>query len=82
MVAAALLFGGTQNYLVTREFKEISTAQHRVELLDCQFAVSAADTVPIPGFNAGGDHTPLLWLAPAAASTALAVHLATRRPTS
>jgi uncharacterized tellurite resistance protein B-like protein len=37
------LFGGTEGYLVTREFKEISTPEQRGELLDCLFAVSAAD---------------------------------------
>lgn len=38
-----LLFGGTENFLVTREFKEIATDAERRELLDCLFAVSAAD---------------------------------------
>lgn len=37
------LFGGTENFLVTREFTEISTPDQRQELLDCLFAVSAAD---------------------------------------
>lgn len=37
------LFGHTENFLVTREFTEISTAEQRQELLDCLFAVSAAD---------------------------------------
>jgi uncharacterized tellurite resistance protein B-like protein len=37
------LFGGTENFLVTREFVEISTNGQRQELLDCLFAVSAAD---------------------------------------
>lgn len=37
------LFGGTENFLVTREFVEVSTAEQRQELLDCLFAVSAAD---------------------------------------
>ena len=39
----ARLFGGTENYLVTREFREIATAEQRLELLDCLFAVAAAD---------------------------------------
>ena len=39
----ARLFGGTENYLVTREFREIATAAQRLELLDCIFAVAAAD---------------------------------------
>ena len=37
------LFGGTDNYLISRRFKELSTAEQRIELLDCVFAVSAAD---------------------------------------
>ena len=37
------LFGGTDNFLVTRRFKEIATPEQRTELLDCVFAVSAAD---------------------------------------
>lgn len=37
------LLGGTENYLVTREFVQISSAEQRIELLDCLFAVSAAD---------------------------------------
>ena len=41
--AQVRLFGGTDNYLVTRRFKDIATPAQRVELLDCVFAVSAAD---------------------------------------
>jgi uncharacterized tellurite resistance protein B-like protein len=37
------LFGGTENFVVTREFASIATLQQRRELLDCLFAVSAAD---------------------------------------
>ena len=37
------LFGGTENFLVTREFKDIATQAQRQELLDCVFAVSASD---------------------------------------
>ena len=37
------LLGGTEDYLVTREFREISSERERRELLDCLFAVSAAD---------------------------------------
>ena len=37
------LFGGTQNYAITREFRELSTPEQRIELLECVFAVSAAD---------------------------------------
>jgi uncharacterized tellurite resistance protein B-like protein len=37
------LAGGTENFLVTREFKEVATREQCQELLDCLFAVSAAD---------------------------------------
>ena len=37
------LFGGTENFLVTREFRDIADEAQRRELLDCLFAVSAAD---------------------------------------
>jgi uncharacterized tellurite resistance protein B-like protein len=37
------LFGGTENFLVTREFRQIASDVQREELLDCLFAVSAAD---------------------------------------
>jgi len=37
------LFGGTENFLVTREFREIASEAQREDLLDCLFAVSAAD---------------------------------------
>jgi uncharacterized tellurite resistance protein B-like protein len=37
------LFGGTENFLVTREFRDIATDAERQELLECLFAVSAAD---------------------------------------
>ncbi|MCP3981921.1 MAG: TerB family tellurite resistance protein [bacterium] len=38
-----LLFGGTENFLVTREFSEIATREEKLSLLECLFAVSAAD---------------------------------------
>ncbi|HSF40456.1 MAG TPA: TerB family tellurite resistance protein [Thermoanaerobaculia bacterium] len=37
------LAGGTESFLVTREFKEVATREQCRELLDCLFAVSAAD---------------------------------------
>jgi uncharacterized tellurite resistance protein B-like protein len=37
------LLGGTENFLVTREFKEVASPAERQQLLDCLFAVSAAD---------------------------------------
>jgi uncharacterized tellurite resistance protein B-like protein len=41
--AQAALFGGTEDFLVTRQFREMSTPEQRSELLYCMFAVSAAD---------------------------------------
>lgn len=35
--------GGTESFLVTRELREIATREQCRELLDCLFAVSAAD---------------------------------------
>jgi uncharacterized tellurite resistance protein B-like protein len=37
------LFGGTEGYLVTRELKQITSFEQRLEILDCLFEVSAAD---------------------------------------
>jgi uncharacterized tellurite resistance protein B-like protein len=37
------LFGGTEDFLVTREFREIATEEQRSHLLRCLFAVAAAD---------------------------------------
>jgi uncharacterized tellurite resistance protein B-like protein len=39
----ARLLGGTENYRVTREFRRISTRDQRAELLQCLYAVAAAD---------------------------------------
>ncbi len=41
----ARLLGGTENYVVTREFRRISTAEQRGQLLACLYAVAAADGV-------------------------------------
>jgi uncharacterized tellurite resistance protein B-like protein len=38
----SLLFSGTENYLVTREFKELSGYKDRIALLDCLFSIAAA----------------------------------------
>ncbi len=38
-----VLFGGTENYLVGREFRSISNRSDRMHLLDCMFAVAAAN---------------------------------------
>jgi uncharacterized tellurite resistance protein B-like protein len=40
---SAIALGGTENYLVTRQFRELSTPEQRVELLRCLFAVAGAD---------------------------------------
>jgi uncharacterized tellurite resistance protein B-like protein len=37
------LFGGTESYLVTRELASTATREQKLALLDCCFAVSAAD---------------------------------------
>ena len=37
------LFGGTENFLVTREFRDIASDSERRELLECLFGVAAAD---------------------------------------
>jgi len=39
----ATLFGGTENYLVTREFSRLATRDEKLALLRCLFAVSASD---------------------------------------
>jgi uncharacterized tellurite resistance protein B-like protein len=41
----ALLYGGTEDYLVTRQFKELSTDEDRLALLRCCYLVGAADDV-------------------------------------
>jgi uncharacterized tellurite resistance protein B-like protein len=38
-----LLFGGTENFLVTREFNKIATREQKLALLDCLYAVAAAE---------------------------------------
>jgi uncharacterized tellurite resistance protein B-like protein len=37
------LFGGTENYLVTREFERSASHEQKLAILDCLFAVTAAD---------------------------------------
>ncbi len=37
------LFGGTENFLVTREFERMATREQKMALLECLFAVAAAD---------------------------------------
>ncbi len=38
-----LLFGGTEDFLVTRELDRMATPEQKLALLDCLFAVSAAE---------------------------------------
>lgn len=39
----SLLFGGTENFLVTREFNKIAAREDKLKLLECLFAVSSSD---------------------------------------
>jgi uncharacterized tellurite resistance protein B-like protein len=39
------LFGGTENFLVTREFNKIATYEDKITLLHCLFAVAADDMI-------------------------------------
>jgi len=38
-----ILFGATENYLVSREFNGMATQEQKLALIDCLFAVAAAD---------------------------------------
>jgi uncharacterized tellurite resistance protein B-like protein len=38
-----VLFGGTENYLVSREFSSIASHEEKMGLLDCLYAVASAD---------------------------------------
>ena len=38
-----LLFGGTEDFLVAREFEQIASHDEKLALIDCLFAVAAAD---------------------------------------
>jgi len=39
----ARVLGGTENYVVTREFRRVSSPEQRGRLLECLYAVAAAD---------------------------------------
>ena len=39
----AVTLGATENYVVTRQFRDVSTREQRLSLLRCLFAVAAAD---------------------------------------
>jgi uncharacterized tellurite resistance protein B-like protein len=41
--AQNLMFGGTEDFLVARQFAEMATREQKLALLDCLYAVSAAD---------------------------------------
>ncbi len=38
----SLLFGGTEDYLVAREFRDMADLKERLALLDCLFAIAAS----------------------------------------
>ncbi len=38
-----ILFGSTENYLVSREFREMATHEEKMALLDCLYAVAASE---------------------------------------
>jgi uncharacterized tellurite resistance protein B-like protein len=38
-----ILFGGTENFLVSREFNSLASHEEKMGLLDCLFAVASAD---------------------------------------
>jgi len=40
-----ILFGATENYLVSREFRSISTHEEKLALLDCLYAVAASENL-------------------------------------
>jgi uncharacterized tellurite resistance protein B-like protein len=40
---SSLLFGGTANFLVAREFSELATYDEKLALMDCLFTLSATD---------------------------------------
>jgi uncharacterized tellurite resistance protein B-like protein len=42
--AHGLKFGGTEDFLIAREFSALATREEKIALLDCLFAVSASDS--------------------------------------
>jgi uncharacterized tellurite resistance protein B-like protein len=46
------LFGGTENFLVVREFREVASDEERRDLLQCLFAVASADEAITPDEDA------------------------------
>lgn len=49
----SLLYGATEDYLVTRQFRELASAEERLALLRCCYVVGAADGT----INAEESHT-------------------------
>jgi len=41
----SILFGGTENFVVTREFNHMATLEQKLALLDCLFAVSSDELI-------------------------------------
>ena len=41
----SILFGGTENFIVTREFNRMATREQKLALLDCLFAVSSDELI-------------------------------------
>jgi len=41
----SIFFGGTENFLVTREFNRIATRAQKLSLLDCLFSVASANLI-------------------------------------
>lgn len=41
----SIFFGGTEDFLVTREFNRIATREQKLALLDCLFAVASEDLI-------------------------------------
>jgi uncharacterized tellurite resistance protein B-like protein len=41
----SILFGGTENFLVTREFNRIATHEQKLALLDCLFAIASDEMI-------------------------------------
>jgi uncharacterized tellurite resistance protein B-like protein len=41
----SIVFGGTENFMVTREFNNMATREQKLALLDCLFAVSADELI-------------------------------------
>ncbi len=40
-----MLLGGTENFLVSREFRKVSSREERLALLDCLYAVAASENL-------------------------------------